>query len=189
MGDNIVTVTEFNNEEVLKRKIKIEEAQRLYNSQKRIADDAIVLSRLAEENLCSAIKSDLSIYDYASEQINKVFEEKEITDKRRKRHNIEWLESKISEDFFNNGICQIVDIYWLGIEHEAIMVYVRYENKNYCVTIPLKRNLGWKFDEHSYGRFSVDLCTSSSTREQLFSSYLISDVAAYMKNYLSDDKE
>ena len=92
--------TDEKNEKIKVARIK--DAKRLFDKQESEVEDAEKILCLCKQDLCRAIKSYTTNYDFIGENVSKAIEELQIKDKRRKKENLNYINSLLSKDFFDD---------------------------------------------------------------------------------------
>ena len=182
-------VEEYEKNENLRKYEELLKAQKAFYAQKKIADDAKYIEFVMKKNYVDAISSYMTVYDVAQEIVEKAFTEFYEKDKRKSRHNLEWLEHRIAEDFFDNKytpkIIKLMHYMGDGVLTTAVLVYFQYQDITYELEIPRRRQFR-KLDatglEGKFGIYQRSNCDYVS--ELLYSSYNISDVKDYILHHI-----
>ena len=83
---------------------RINDAKKLFNKQASEVEDAEKILCLCRQDLCKAIKSYTTTYDFIGASVSKAKKELQIKDNRRKKENLDFINSLLSKDFFDNKV-------------------------------------------------------------------------------------
>ena len=182
-------VEEYEKMEDLRKYEALIKAQNAFYVQKRKADDAKYIESVMNKNYVDSITSYTTVYDIAQEFVEKAFTEFYEKDKRKSKHNLEWLEHRIAEDFFDNKYTPKITklMYYMGdgVSATAILVYLKYQDTIYELEIPFRKHFR-KLDATSLeGKFGIyQLSNSDNVTDLLYSSYNIPNVKDYILHHI-----
>ena len=179
---------EYEKMEDLRKYEALIKAQNAFYAQKKKADDAKYIESVMNKNYVDSIASYTTVYDIAQEFVEKAFTEFYEKDKRKSRHNLEWLEHRIAEDFFDNKympkITKLTHYMGDGALTTAVLVYFQYRDTTYELEIPLRKQFR-KLDATGLeGKFGIYQQESDYVTELLYSSYNIPNVKDYILHHI-----
>lgn len=172
----------FSIDEEEKKKINvILEAKNYYKEQKFAVEKAKYLLNVLENNYVSAIRSCITRYDLIPAYIDEAIKELNQKDKRKAKHNLEFLEHCISEDFFDNKVqIKIIDIITYGLSTTGIEFYFVYNDKTYWIYTPLRHNISTLESDLLEGKFGIFVQDNESSSSILFSSYDVNEMKKWI---------
>ena len=153
---------------------------------KQDLEDAKYLEDLIHKDYITAIKQYATAWDYRLPTIKSAVDELKITDKRRKRHNLDCLNSWIKDEFFPEVDVEIKvnKITSYGYESYTWQMDFEIEGETYAICVPNKHQIYMENAEHAYyGQFAFMHRTSESSISVEHTNYDIEDMAKYIKNY------
>lgn len=124
-----------------KRLKAVSEAKTLYEEQRHIFNNAKRLMELTLDDYTRSVRAFRTDYDYAFGSIEAAMSEFRITDKRRKKENLGWLNKKLREDFGLPDDVTIKDCTWMGFERYSISLMFDLCGKECVIRIPFKDRL------------------------------------------------
>ena len=149
-------------------------------------EDAKYLEGLIHKDYITAIKQYSTAWDYRLPTIKSAVDELEITDKRKKRHNLECLNSWIKEDFFSEVDVEIKvnKITSYGYESYTWQMDFEINGETYAICVPDKRSIDMKNAEHAnYGQFAFMHRTSESSIRVEYMNYSVEEMAKFIDDY------
>lgn len=152
-------------------------------------EDAKYIEDLIHKDYITAIKHYATAWDYRLPTIKAAVDELEITDKRKKRHNLECLNSWIKDELFPEVDVEIKvnKITSYGYESYTWQMDFEIDGETYAICVPDKCKIDMENAEHAYyGQFAFMHRTSESSIRVEYMSYDIEKVAGYIKVYFTD---
>lgn len=156
---------------------------------KQDLEDAKYLEDLIHKDYIIAIKQYATAWDYRLPTIKAAVDELKITDKRKKRHNLECLNSWIKDEFFPEVDVEIKvnNIISYGYENYTWQMDFEIDGETYAICVPNKRQIDMKNADHAhYGQFAFMHRTSECSIKVEYTNYDIEKVAGYIKVYFTD---
>ena len=156
---------------------------------KQDLEDAKYLEELIHKDYIIAIKQYSNAWDYRVPTIKSAVDELKITDKRKKRHNLECLNSWIKDDFFPETDVEIKvnNIISYGYESYAWQMGFEIKGETYAICVPDKCMIDMKNADHAHcGQFAFMHKTSEYSTKIEYMGYTIQDMADYIKAYFTD---
>ena len=152
-------------------------------------EDAKYLEDLIHKDYIIAIKQYATAWDYRLPTIKSAVDELKITDKRKKRHNLECLNSWIKNEFFPEVDVEIKvnKITSYGYESYTWQMDFEIDGEIYAICVPDKCKIYMENAEHAhYGQVAFMHRTSDCSISVEYTNYDIEKVAGYIKVYFTD---
>lgn len=156
---------------------------------KQDLEDAKYLEDLIHKDYLTAIKQYATAWDYRLPTIKAAVDELKITDKRKKRHNLECLNSWIKDEFFPEVDVEIKvnDIIAYGYESYTWQMGFEIDGETYAICVPDKGKIYMENADHAYyGQFAFMHRTSECSISVECTDYNIEKVAGYIKGYFEE---
>ena len=147
------------------------------------------LEDLIHKDYITAIKQYTTAWDYRLPTIKAAVDELKITDKRKKKHNLECLNSWIKDEFFPEVDVEIKvnNIISYGYESYTWQMDFEIDGETYAICVPDKHQIYIENADHAYyGQFAFMHRTSESSISVEYTNYDIEKVAGYIKVYFTD---
>ena len=156
---------------------------------KQDLEDAKYLEDLIHKDYITAIKQYATAWDYRLPTIKSAVDELKITDKRKKKHNLNCLNSWIKDEFFPEVDVEIKvnNIISYGYESYTWQMDFEIDGETYAICVPDKRQIDMKNADHAYyGQFAFMHRTSECSISVEYTDYNIEKVAGYIKAYFTE---
>ena len=156
---------------------------------KQDLEDAKYLEDLIHKDYITAIKQYVTAWDYRLPTIRSAVDELKITDKRKKRHNLECLNSWIKDEFFPEVDVEIKvnKITSYGYESYTWQMDFEINGETYAICVPDKCKIYMENADHAYyGQFAFMHRTSECSISVEDTSYTIEDLSKFIKNYFKN---
>ena len=156
---------------------------------KQELEDAKYLEDLIHKDYITAIKQYATAWDYRLPTIKSAVDELKITDKRKKTHNLDCLNSWIKDEFFPEVDVEIKvnKITSYGYESYTWQMDFEIDGETYAICIPDKCKIHMENADHAYyGQFAFMHRTSECSISVEYTDYDIEKVAGYIKEYFTD---
>ena len=167
---------------------RINDAKKLFDKQESEVEYAEKILCLCKQDLCRAIKSYTTNYDFIGASISKAIEELQIKDKRRKKENLDFINSLLSKDFFDDKVkIQVNKIIFYGGNTSEYGFEFELNGEQYRIVTPVKAKLTFDYDDYFYGRFYI-VSKNEHTDAVLYTSFSIKGLREYIvNNILKED--
>lgn len=168
---------------------RINDAKKLFDKQESEVEYAEKILCLCKQDLCKAIKSYTTTYDFIGENVSKANEELQIKDKRKKKENLDFINSLLSKDFFDNKVrIKVNKIIFYGGNTSEYGFEFELNGEQYRIITPVKANLSFDYDDYFYGRFYI-ANQNEHTTAILYTSFSIKGIREYIVNNILKEKE
>ena len=149
-------------------------------------EDAKYLEDLIHKDYITAIKQYATAWDYRLSTIKSAVDELKITDKRKKRHNLECLNSWIKDEFFPEVDVEIKvnNITSYGYESYIWQMDFEIDGEIYAICVPDKCKIYMENADHAYyGQFAFMHRTSECSISVEYMNYSIEEMAKFIDDY------
>lgn len=164
----------------------IEETKARWKKSKKDLEDAKYIENLIHIDFIRSIKNYQTAWDYRLSIIKYAIDELEITDKRKKRPNLDCLNNWIKKEFFPEVDVNIkVDkITSYGYEGYHWQMDFDINGETYSISIPNKNMINMDNADHAYeGKFAFLHRTSESSISVEYTDYDIEKMAKFIDDY------
>lgn len=144
------------------------------------------LEDLIHRDYITAIKQYLTAWDYRIPTIKSAVDELNITDKRKKKHSLNCLNSWIKDEFFPEVDVEIKvnKITSYGYESYAWQMDFEIDGETYAICVPDKSKIYMENADHAhYGQFAFMHRTSECSISVEDTSYSIEELSKFIKIY------
>lgn len=152
-------------------------------------EDAKYIEELIHADYIRSIKSYITAWDYRLPIIKSAVDELKITDKRKKRHNLDCLNSWIKDEFFPeiNVEIKVNNIISYGYESYTWQMDFEIDGETYGICIPDKKKIYADNLDHAYhGQFAFMHRTSECSISVENTDYDIEKMAKFIKDYFKE---
>lgn len=166
--------------------IKIEATKDRWNKAKKDLEDAKYIEGLIYNDYIRSIKSYKTAWEYRIPTIKSALDELLITDKKKKRPNLDSLNTWIKEDFFPeiNVEIKVNKIISYGYESYSWQLNFEVNGETLAICIPHKEKIYAENIEHaSYGQFAFMRKTGESSWKVCETKYSEENLAECIKDY------
>ena len=167
---------------------RINDAKKLFDKQESEVEYAEKILCLCKQDLCRAIKSYTTTYDFISENVRLANEELQIKDKRKKKENLDFINSLLSKDFFDDKVkIEVNKIIFYGGNTSEYGFEFELNGEQYRIVTPIKANLTFDYDDYFYGRFYI-ANKNEHTTAILYTSFTVKGIREYIVNNILKEK-
>lgn len=151
--------------------------------------DAKYLEGLIHKDYIIAIKQHATAWDYRIPTIKSAVDELKITDGRKSKPSLSYLNSCIKKDFFTNLDVQIKvnNIISYGYEDYHWQMDFEINGEIYSISVPDKTKINAENLDHAYeGKFAFLHRTSECSISVEFTDYHEEEMAKYIEKYFTE---
>ncbi len=168
---------------------RIEETKANWNKTKKDLDYAKYLEELIHKDFICSIKQYQTAWDYRIPTIKSAVDELSITDKRRKRPNLNCLNRWIKDEFFPKVDIEINvnNIISYGYEGYHWQMSFDIDGEEYAISVPNKSQITMENADHAYeGKYAFLHRTSESSISVEYTAYTEENMAEFIEDYVDD---
>ena len=165
---------------------RIEETKARWQKAKRDLEDAKYIEELIHKDFILSIKQYSTAWDYRLPTIQSAVDELKITDKRKKKPNLNCLNAWIKNEFFVEVDVDIKvnKITSYGYEGYHWQMSFDIDGEEYMISVPNKRMINMENANHAYyGKFAFLHRTSESSISVEHTDYAAEGMAKFIKEY------
>lgn len=152
-------------------------------------EDAKYIEELIHRDFINHIKSYQTTWDYRLPTVKSAVDELKITDGRKKKPSLSYLNSCIKEDFFTNLDVKIKinNIISYGYEGYHWQMDFEINGETYSISVPDKTKINAENLNHAYeGKFAFLHRTSECSISVEFADYHEENMAKYIEEYFTE---